>query len=241
MHGQDTWDRLEDLRLAREVATWGLKRQRGRFLFDGGLVYRGDSRHPSEVFATGFRVQPILHLGDVTGLEYMKDDVDFAVLRILKRFRHRDPARYDPAISNLIAKLSRTYEHLFRRETHQSGEKVLFGISTTTHLPMAFEYGEGGFVYAIDLRGGGLDFTDVSPNLLEINAVNIDPQDIIAAAGPLVDVSEGPRYGEQDPGRHRAERLFVNPKNTVDSTTANRAIEALHGQLEWGTRDDSFL
>jgi len=225
--GAGAMDVLEDRRFYAEMAKEGM---RARARVDGGLVYRGDGRHWNEVFRTGFRQGSLVSALEIDFDSFMaglEGDKDFTSLRLLREMPLGDP-RTQAKTRQVKERLVDRYSSFFAPRIVQMGEKVLGGISTTEHAPLAFRYGEGGFVYAIHLRSGGFDFTDVN-DLQEINAVGIDPVDIIAAAGPIREVPNDMQG--MGPGEFEAEYIRMNPKHTVAGAVAAEAINALVGGL----------
>jgi hypothetical protein len=151
-HGKEDWNRLKQIRE-------GLEDQEYRDIkINDIVVYRGDTRHWSEIFKTGFTQQSLLSILESSG---------FNALDVIKQVGEH--AFGMPKI-------------------RVSGEKVLGGISTSTDESTARrKYGVGGYVYAIHIRSGGYDFRGVN-DLEEINTVGVPPEDIIGAVGPIREV-----------------------------------------------------
>ncbi|TQP11366.1 dermonecrotic toxin domain-containing protein [Vibrio cholerae] len=110
-------------------------------------------------------------------------------------------------------------------------------ISTSTEQSVAVNYALGhqrGYVYAVELNQGGVavDTSLRGKTLHEIATLNIPPEDIIFAVGPLTGEDIGYFDLVHEPNQRTAE-LLINPHATATSEVAKQAFERLKVTLKY--------
>ncbi|ENM3829223.1 cytotoxic necrotizing factor [Vibrio cholerae] len=110
-------------------------------------------------------------------------------------------------------------------------------ISTSTEQSVAVNYALGhqrGYVYAVELNQGGVavDTSLRGKTLHEIATLNIPPEDIIFAVGPLTGEDIGYFDLVHEPNQRTAE-LLINPHATATPEVAKQAFERLKVTLKY--------